>query len=61
MICIEYKEEELRLLIETGKINDKRYKKLKRNKTFLRDLQMVMALILPVDNVSERGQFKKLN
>lgn len=61
MIVIEYKDEELRLLIETGKSNDKRYKKLKSNKTFLRDLQMVMALIRPVDNVAELGQFKKLN
>lgn len=61
MIVVEYKDEELRLLIETGKSDDKRYKKLKSNKAFLRDLQMVMALIRPVDNVAELGRFKKLN
>ncbi len=29
MLNIEYKDEELKLFIETGKSNDKRYKKLK--------------------------------
>lgn len=31
MLNIEYKDEELKLFIETGKSNDKRYKKLKSN------------------------------
>lgn len=61
MLNIEYKDEELKLLIETGKSNDKRYRKLKSNATFMRDLRMVIDLIRPVDNVDELRMFKKLN
>lgn len=61
MLDIEYKDEELKLFIETGKSNDKRYRKLMSNSTFMRDLRMVMALIRPVDNVSDLRMFRKLN
>lgn len=61
MLNIEYKDEELKLFIETGKSNDKRYKKLKSNAVFMRDLRMVINLMRPVDNVKELHMFKKLN
>lgn len=61
MLTIEYKDEELKLLIETGRSNDKRYKKLKSNTTFLRDLNTAMNIIRTVSNVSELNLFKKLN
>ncbi|EGG55339.1 conserved domain protein [Paraprevotella xylaniphila YIT 11841] len=59
MLNIEYKDEELKLFIETGKSNDKRYKKLKSNAVFMRDLRMVINLMRPVDNVKELHMFKK--
>lgn len=58
MLNIEYKDEELKLFIETGKSNDKRYKKLKSNAVFMRDLRMVINLMRPVDNVKELHMFK---
>lgn len=61
MLNIEYKDEELKLFIETGKSNDKKYKKLKSNSTFMRDLQMVINLMRPIDNVKDLQKFKKLN
>lgn len=58
---IEFADEELEALIINHKSNDKRYRKLKSNATFLRDLDAVMAILRAVTQTSELSKFKKLN
>src|SRR5574344_678269 len=61
MITIDYDDEELELLIKCGKSTDKRYKKLKSNGTFRKDLDMVMSLFKVVDSTSQLSDFAKLH
>ena len=58
---IDYDDEELRLLIECGKSTDKRYKKLKSNGTFRKDLDMVMSLLNAASSTKELAFFAKLH
>ena len=60
-MVIEYEDEELEALIRYHNSNDKRYKKLKSNATFLRDLDNVMAILRSVTNTSELRCFGKLH
>ena len=60
-LAIEFADEELEALIVYHKSNDKRYRKLKSNATFLKDLDGVMAIIRAATNTSELADFRKLN
>lgn len=60
-LAVEFADEELEALIVYHKSNDKRYKKLKSNATFLKDLDAVMATIRAVTNTSELADFRRLN
>lgn len=60
-LAIEFADEELEALIVYHKSNDKRYRKLKSNATFLKDLDAVMAIIRSATNTSELAYFRKLN
>ena len=60
-LAIEFADEELEALIVYHKSNDKRYKKLKSNATFLKDLDAVMAIIRAATNTSELAYFGRLN
>ncbi len=60
-LAIEFADEELEALILYHKSNDKRYRKLKSNATFLKDLDGVMAIIRAATNTSELADFRKLN
>lgn len=52
-LAIEFADEELEALIVYHKSNDKRYRKLKSNATFLKDLDAVMAIIRSATNTFE--------
>ena len=60
-IIIEYADIAIEELITYHKSDDKRYKKLKSNATFLNDLDCVMAILRTVTNTSELSWHKKLN
>lgn len=60
-LIIEYSDEAIESLILYHKSDDKRYRKLKSNAAFLRDLDVVMAILGAVKNTSELSRFKKLN
>lgn len=60
-LVIECDDEELEALIKYHKCNDKRYKKLKSNATFLRELDSVMAILRAVTNTSELKHFGRLH
>lgn len=60
-LIIEYADIAIEELITHHKSDDKRYKKLKSNATFLRDLDSVMAILRVAANTSELSGFKKLN
>ena len=60
-IIIEYADIAIEELITYHKSDDKRYKKLKSNATFLHDLDGVMAILRTVTNTSELSWHKKLN
>jgi len=60
-IIIEYADIAIEELITYHKSDDKRYKKLKSNATFLHDLDSVMAILRTVTNTSELSWHKKLN
>lgn len=51
-IIIEYADIAIEELITYHKSDDKRYKKLKNNATFLHDLDGVMAILRTVTNTS---------
>ncbi len=60
-LIIEYSDEAIESLILYHNSDDKRYRKLKSNATFLRDLDGVMAVLRSVKNAHELIRFKKLN
>lgn len=60
-MTIEYEDEEIKLLIETGRSNDKRYKKLKSNKTFIDDLVKVFGLLKDAPDTEYLKKIKSLN
>lgn len=60
-IIIEYADIAIEELITYHNSDDKRYKKLKSNATFLHDLDGVMAILRTVTNTSELSWHKKLN
>lgn len=60
-MIIEYEDEELRILISTHNSTDKRYKKLKSNKTFLRDLDKVMLILRATKNVTGLEKYQQLH
>jgi len=60
-LIIEYADIAIEELITYHKSDDKRYKKLKSNATFLHDLDGVMAILRAVTNTSELSWHKKLN
>ena len=60
-LAIEFADEELEALILYHKSNDKRYKKLKSNATFLKDLDGVMAILRAATNTSELEYFGRLH
>lgn len=60
-LVIKYEDAELEALIIKHKCNDKRYRKLKSNATFWRDLDKIMVLLRNVHNTSELVRFKVLH
>ncbi len=60
-MIIEFEDEELKILISTHNSTDKRYKKLKSNMTFLRDLDKVMLILRSTKNVDELGKYQQLH
>ena len=58
---IEFADDAIESLILYHKSDDRRYRKLKSNATFLRDLDGVMAILRAVKNTRELAQHKKLN
>lgn len=60
-LAIEFADEELEALIRYHKSNDKRYRRLKSNSTFLKDLDSVMAILRTITNTSELAAFGRLN
>lgn len=60
-LVIEYEDAELEALIIRHQSNDKRYRKLKSNASFLRDLDKVMGLLRTAHNTSELAFFKVLH
>lgn len=60
-LVIEYEDAELEALIIKHNSNDKRYRKLKSNASFLRDLDKVMGLLRSAHNTSELDFFKILH
>ena len=60
-LIIQYSDTAIEELITYHKSDDKRYKKLKSNATFLHDLDNVMAILRAVTNTSELSKFKKLH
>ncbi len=61
ILVIEYEDAELEALIIKHNSNDKRYRKLKSNASFLRDLDKVMGLLRSAHNTSELAFFKILH
>lgn len=60
-MIIEYEDEELRILITAHNSTDKRYKKLKSNATFLKDLDKVMMLLRTAKSTSDLDKFHQLH
>ena len=60
-LIIEYADIAIEELITYHKSDDKRYKKLKSNRTFLDDLDGVMAILRAVSNTYELSRFGKLH
>ena len=60
-IIIEYDNVAIEELIKYHKSDDKRYRKLKGNATFWRDLDKVMAIIRAVSNTSQLSYYKSLH
>ncbi len=57
-LVIEYEDAELEALIIKHNSNDKRYRKLKSNASFLRDLDKVMGLLRSAHNTSNSPSSK---
>ena len=60
-MIIEYADDELKILITTGNSTDKRYKKLKSNATFKKDLAKVMLYLRSVSTAKELANFGALH
>ena len=60
-LIIEYADTAIEEVIIYHKCNDKRYRKLKGNATFWRDLSKVMAIIRAATNTSELERFSSLH
>ena len=60
-LAIEFADSELESLILRHKSNYKRYRKLKSNASFLRDLDGVMAILRAITNTAELSRFGKLH
>lgn len=60
-MVIEYDNEEIKLLIETGKSTDKQYKKLRSNNTFIKDLCKVILQLRSAPNTEFLKKIKSLN
>lgn len=56
-----FKDEALQELYETGKTKDSRYKKLCRNKRFVKDYIDVVTLMMSVDNVDDLKTYSYLH
>ena len=56
-MIIEFEDEELKILISTHNSTDKRYKKLKSNMTFLRDLDKVMLILRSTKVVTDLAKY----
>ena len=60
-LIIEYADIAIEEVITYHKSDDKRYRKLKGNATFWRDLSKVMAIIRATTNTSELERFTSLH
>lgn len=60
-MIIEFEDEELKILISTHNSTDKRYKKLKSNMTFLRDLDKVMLILRSTKVVADLAKYQQLH
>lgn len=58
---IEYADEAVRALVEDGASDDRRYRKLRSNASFNRDLRKVIAVLRNVNRVSELRAYGALN
>lgn len=60
-MIIEFEDEELKILTSTHNSTDKRYKKLKSNMTFLRDLDKVMLILRSTKVVADLAKYQQLH
>lgn len=60
-LIIEYADIAIEEVITYGKSDDKRYRKLKGNATFWRDLSKVMAIIRAATNTSDLEHYTSLH
>ena len=60
-LIIEYADIAIEEVITYGKSDDKRYRKLKGNATFWRDLSKVMAIIRAASNTSDLEHYASLH
>lgn len=60
-LVIEYADIAIEEVITYGKSDDKRYRKLKSDATFWRDLSKVMAIIRAATNTSDLGYYTCLH
>ncbi len=60
-IIIEYADVAIEEVITYGKSDDKRYRKLKGNATFWRDLSKVMAIIRAATNTADLEHYASLH
>lgn len=58
---IEYADEAVRALIEDGASDDRRYRKLRSNAAFHKDLRKVMAVLRSVGRATELSAYRALN
>lgn len=58
---IEYADEAVRALIEDGASDDRRYRKLRSNAAFHRDLRKVMAVLRSVVQTTELHAYRTLS
>ena len=61
LLLIEYADDAIKDLILYHQSDDKRYRKLKSNAVFLKNLDEVMAIMRVVRNTAELRYFRRLN
>jgi plasmid maintenance system killer protein len=60
-MIIYFENEEIKLLVETGRSTDKRYRKLNSNQSFIRNLCKVISILRIAENTEFLKSLKSLN